>query len=379
MELQDARGRAPARARRAGRAAGARGFDWIVAGVSIWWMVGLFVDGWAHSNLTRLETFFTPWHALLYSGFAATAAALGIGTLVNLRAAAPGSSLVTAVRESLPGHRWLRAVPAGYELSLLGVVVFGVSGVGDLTWHLVFGIERSVDALLSPTHLGLALGIGLALSGPLRAAWRRADVGRRASWGHLAPAVLSLTFTYSLLTFFTEYASPRVTPWAVLSGIRFGQSGLAIGIAGILLQTALLMSFALLVARRWRLPLGVFTFVLGVNGALMAAFAPRLGIALLPSAVIGGLAADLLYAALRPAPERLVPMRAFAFAMPVALYLVYFVNLAIVSPGLYGTGITWTIHFWTGSIVLAGVVGWLLSYVMFPPATPRSARTSGTE
>jgi hypothetical protein len=370
MELQDARGRAPGRAGHAGRAAGARPFDWIVAGASIWWMVGLFVDGWAHSNLGRLETFFTPWHALLYSGFAATAAALGIGTLVNLRAAAPGSPLVTAVRESLPGRRWLRAVPAGYELSLLGVVVFGVSGVGDLTWHLVFGIERTVDALLSPTHLGLALGLGLALSGPLRAAWRRPDAGGRASWRQLAPAVLSLTFAYSLLTFFTEYASPRVTPWAVLSGVRFGQSGLAIGIAGILLQTALLMSFVLLVARRWRLPLGVFTFVLGVNGVLMAAFNPTLGLALLPSAVLGGLAADLLYLVLRPAPQRPVRMRAFAFAMPVVLYLVYFANLEIVGPGIYGTGITWSIHLWTGSIVIAGTVGWLLSYVMFPPATP---------
>jgi hypothetical protein len=373
VELRNALGRASDNAGRADRAAATRRFDWIVAGASIWWMVGLFVDGWAHSNLGRLETFFTPWHALLYSGFAATAAALGIGTLVNLRAAAPQSSLVAAVRESIPGHRWRYSVPAGYELSLLGVVIFGVSGVGDLVWHTVFGIERTVDALLSPTHLGLALGLGLALSGPLRAAWRRADAGGRASWRQLAPAVISLTFTYSLLTFFTEYASPRVTPWAVLSGPRFGQSGLALGIAAILLQAAILMGFVLLVARRWRLPIGVFTFVLTVNGVLMAAFRPTLGLALLPCAVVGGLAADLLYATLRPTPRRLVRMRTFAFAMPVALYLSYFVNLAIVGPGLYGNGITWSVHFWTGSIVIAGIVGWLLSYVVIPPATPTLA------
>ena len=38
-----------------------------------WLLVGLVVDGWAHNNLQALETFFTPWHALFYSGFLATA------------------------------------------------------------------------------------------------------------------------------------------------------------------------------------------------------------------------------------------------------------------------------------------------------------------
>ena len=38
-----------------------------------WLLVGVMVDGWAHNNLEALETFFTPWHALFYSGFVATA------------------------------------------------------------------------------------------------------------------------------------------------------------------------------------------------------------------------------------------------------------------------------------------------------------------
>jgi hypothetical protein len=38
-----------------------------------WLLVGLVVDGWAHNNLQALESFFTPWHALFYSGVAATA------------------------------------------------------------------------------------------------------------------------------------------------------------------------------------------------------------------------------------------------------------------------------------------------------------------
>src|SRR3546814_9388797 len=40
----------------------------------LWMVVGLFLDGWAHDN-AKPESFFTPWHGVLYSGFAASAAA----------------------------------------------------------------------------------------------------------------------------------------------------------------------------------------------------------------------------------------------------------------------------------------------------------------
>jgi hypothetical protein len=40
-----------------------------------------------------------------------------------------------------------------------------------MAWHLVFGIETDVAALLSPTHLLLATGAALIVAGPLRAAW----------------------------------------------------------------------------------------------------------------------------------------------------------------------------------------------------------------
>src|SRR5207247_5824305 len=93
----------------------------------------------------RRRRFFTPRHALLYSGFAAAAVALGARTLLNLRAAdarsSPVALAVRSVRDGLREPRWPAALPAGYELSALGVVIFGVSGVADLTWHVIFGIE----------------------------------------------------------------------------------------------------------------------------------------------------------------------------------------------------------------------------------------------
>ena len=53
-------------------AAGGRYFDLIVSLLSLWIIAGLYLDGSAHHHIPDLiETFFTPWHAVLYSGFLA--------------------------------------------------------------------------------------------------------------------------------------------------------------------------------------------------------------------------------------------------------------------------------------------------------------------
>src|SRR5437660_3571237 len=100
-------------------------FDWIMVVVSIWWLGGLFIDGWAHSNIPQLETFFTPWHAVFYSGYLAVGLTLIVKMLQNLRQLAPGtdgtapSSWAALVKNSLPDNRWLKTIPVGYELTLL--------------------------------------------------------------------------------------------------------------------------------------------------------------------------------------------------------------------------------------------------------------------
>ncbi len=343
------------------------GFDWVMVVVSIWWLGGLFIDGWAHSNIPQLETFFTPWHAVFYSGYLAVAFTLLTQILLNLRQSALSDggttpSLVKLVRESLRGNRWRRAIPSGYELSVLGLAIFGVSGIGDLTWHLVFGIERGTEALLSPTHLGLAMGIGLALTGPLRAAWRR--TGGTPSWRQLGPAILSLTFTFSLLTFFTAYASPLVTPWPIIDSGHSATSG----ITDILLITALTMSIVLLAVRRWRLPFGTFTFMLGLNGALMVVFHPDSLLVSVPTALLGGLAADIMYRLIQPSLDQPASVRLFAFVVPLLFYALYFIDLQIVGPAIFQSGILWSVPFWAGAPVIAGITGFLLSFVMIPPA-----------
>ncbi|HET8846095.1 MAG TPA: hypothetical protein VFN35_31825 [Ktedonobacteraceae bacterium] len=344
------------------------GFDWAMVVVSVWWLGGLFIDGWAHSNIPQLETFFTPWHAVFYSGYLAVAFTLLVRVLQNLHRAASGPDGVapswgTIIRESLRGNRWLKSIPRGYELTALGLVIFFFCGLGDMTWHILLGIEKNTEALLSPTHLGLALGIGLALTGPLRTAWRRAEAA--PSWKRLGPAIFALTFTFSLLTFFTSYASAVVSLWP----LRDDFSSATRGITNILLTTGLTMGFVLLAIRRWKLPFGTFAFMLGLNGVMMAVFYPPALLVSLPTGLLGGLAADLLYRLLQPTLKRPESVRIFAFLVPLTFYIVYFVSLLIVGPIFFGNGILWSPPFWAGAPVIAGFVGFLLSYVMIPPAS----------
>jgi hypothetical protein len=67
------------------------------------------------------------------------------------------------------GHAPLRAIPVGYGLTVIAVVVFAAAAFGDLAWHMIFGIEQSITILFSPTHLVLVA----ASSGPVCPSCRR--------------------------------------------------------------------------------------------------------------------------------------------------------------------------------------------------------------
>jgi hypothetical protein len=44
-------------------------FDWLVILLAGSGTVGIYIDGWAHTHLTNIETFFTLWHAVFYGSF----------------------------------------------------------------------------------------------------------------------------------------------------------------------------------------------------------------------------------------------------------------------------------------------------------------------
>ena len=100
----------------------------------------------------------------------------------------------------------------------------------------------------------------------------------------------------------------------------------------------------------------------------MVVFSPQSLLVSFPTALLGGLAADLLYRVLQPSLDQPISFRLFAFLVPTMFYTLYFVDLAIVGPIIFQSGILWSAPFWAGAPVIAGITGFLLSYVMLPPA-----------
>ncbi|MGH7461724.1 MAG: hypothetical protein ACREMA_11960, partial [Longimicrobiales bacterium] len=315
-----------------------------------------YLDGWAHIHIPQLETFFTPWHAVLYSGFLAVAA----------------FTVATSWRNRAIGQPWSRALPSGYEGTFLGIVIFAVGGIGDMLWHVLFGIETDFAALLSPTHLALAVGMGFIVAGPLRSTWRQghapgAPPGLTEQW----PAWVSLGFLLAVFAFMTQYAHPFGFLWAAEAArppVQAGERGIflvqATGILGILLQTGIMMGLLLATLQRQALPPGILTPILTVNTVVLTLMRQRLLVSgpylLIGIAVLGGIVGDLLLWWLRPSRERPQALRVFVFAMPAGLYAVYFLAL------MATTGIWWSVHLWTGAIVLSGLTGWLLSHLAIP-------------
>jgi hypothetical protein len=282
--------------------------------------------------------------------------------------------LATMLLNHRRGQPWRATLPIGYPLSLLGVLVFAAGGVGDLLWHELFGIEKEFNALFSPSHLALGAGLGLIVSGPLRATWQRPD--HRLSWPQAGPALLSLAALISTFTFFAMYAYPLVSNIAAADHYDWypevGQMG---GAVSILLTAALLTAPTLLALVRWQLPPGSLGLVWGINAVAMAILNWHhsytwflLGAMLLAVGVI-----EALRLALRPTRSRVGTLRLFGFLAPTLLMASYFLTILAI------TGTHWTIHLWTGVIVQAGLVGWLLSYLVVPPALPGEQRSPPTK
>jgi hypothetical protein len=333
------------------RPRGSLRFDWLMLLVGLWPLAGALTDANAHINDPQLESFFTPWHALLYSGVLAVGLTIG----------------AVAWRNHQRGYGWTRAVPPGYGLTLVGVGVLGVAGIGDLIWHSLYGIERDIPALTSPTHMLIILGILFVVAGPLRAAYAR-PVDQVRGLAQL-PMIVSVMLTYVFLTVPLQYLHPFSYRFAQYGDVDIfanqpyppASSFLAegMGLAAILVTSAVLSSLTLFLMRRWQLLFGALTLMLTVDIAALGAL--QRDFSLVPAAFVTGLLADLLILTLRPSPARPNLFRLFAFLLPALYFTAYFVTLFLTSQ------VVWIIHLWVGSILAAGWVGWAISYLVVPP------------
>lgn len=333
--------------------------------LALWTLLGLFVDVWAHGQPNLVESFFTPWHAIFYSGFLATA----------------GWMLWPVARGVQNGKSPFAEVPAGYELGAAGVLVFAVGGLADMVWHTALGIERGISIQESPPHILLIIGLTLITLSPFRSAWAAQGADDDApSLRAFLPALLSLTLVTCIISIIIIYqwgftashfmmggTVERV--WGVLGSNSFAaqlirEAALHRAISNVIISNLVLYGPILIMLRRWQPPFGSATILLTVTTLLMAAVTGFVVPSLLVVPVIGGLAADVLIQALRPSPQRVGALRAFATIAPMALWSPYF----LVAHVLWH--VAWPPEVWGGVIVWTGISGLGLSLVAVPsPST----------
>ena len=323
--------------------------DLISAVLGVWAVVGLFLDGWAHHTRPELESFFTPWHGVLYSGAAAATAWL----------------VVLIRRRHTGGRTWGQAVPPGYGLGLVGALGFGAAGVADMVWHTIFGVEVDIEALLSPSHLLLFASGLLMLSSPLRAAWLSPE--SRTAFRQLLPALVSLTATTAVVAFFFHYLSPLQE--AVAARPAGADHDAATGLAGIFVTNAILVAPLLVLIRRFgRPPLGTATFLFAAVAALLTLDGDFAFPEAIPAALVSGLGVDGLLRLVRPAADEPHRFWVAAALAPLPLWSVYFLAVQVAG------GVRWPVELWSGAIVMTALMGFGLGLLSLPSGYPRRVR-----
>ncbi|NRF90602.1 hypothetical protein HQN89_06090 [Paenibacillus frigoriresistens] len=308
--------------------------------MGMWLIIGLFIDGFAH-NHGAVETFFTPWHAILYSGYLACAVWIFYLTYQN---------------KSRGIHAtWIQAIPTGYKLGVAGVIIFFLGGLGDMYWHTVFGIEKNIAALLSPTHLILLTGALMILTSPYRAI-SHAEDEVSPTFRQLLPALTSIALTFAVMAFFLMYAwSFRQNLWMARE-----EDAIARAVVDFLTTTMLLVLPVMMVLRRWKLPFGTATYFFVFQAVLMAildSFSHYGSIVIL---LISGIAADLMFRFIKQLEASDWRYKIVFFVIPVLIWGLYFADLSIFHT------LDWAPELWGGTMFICGLCSLGLSILAAP-------------
>jgi hypothetical protein len=328
---------------------------WIMLVASAWLVTGLQLDAYAHATTPQLETFWTPWHAVLYSGIAVS----GLTLVWLLRGRLP----------AVPTYQSVLALPNALRVPLLGMAFLLVGGGVDTLWHNIFGIEKGLEIFVSPSHEMIILGMALVAMGPVL--MLATAPGDRLGFGGGALATVSALLSALPVHIYTLHAS-------VLAVDYFGGDGPVVRIFGMdgqifhgyLASTALLLLPIVLVGRRWRLPVGVPTVLVAVPAlAMHAMFLSQAPVWWLPLAVAAGAALAELVLRLAALVVRLPREAAWAVTGLVAPPLVWGTLLAVADAQ---TGVSWNVHVVSGLLTYTSITGVLTVLVarnVQPPAT----------
>ncbi|AEV86441.1 hypothetical protein ACWT_5424 [Actinoplanes sp. SE50] len=313
---------------------------WVLLVASAWLVIGLQLDAYAHATTPQLETFWTPWHGVLYSGIAAS----GFTLLWIMKARLP----------SIPTYQSLLALPNALRLPLAGMASLLVGGGVDTLWHNIFGIEKNLEIFVSPSHELIILGMVLVAMGP--ALMTATEPGRRLGTGGAFLVAISALFAVLPLHIYSLHAS-ALGFHHLGTGVRvpnvFSVDGQLVH--GYLFSTVLLLVPILMIGRRWPLPIGLPAALVAIPALLMhlmfdseAPWWPQLTVAI---------AAPVVELALRVA-NRLVTLPVTGRWVALGLIAPPAVWGAVLLVGKIQTGtVGWNVHMVTGLLTLVALTG----------------------
>lgn len=319
-------------------------FDWLYITLSLLFTLGVALDLWSHGRFGPDQSVFSEYHMLFYSAIATMGLLLFGLHLVNVRAGIP----------------WVDSLPVGYGLSLVGILLFGMSGVFDLIGHALWGFEVGIEALYSPSHFGLFTSSMLFRMAPIRAMLARHRSGEHPGLLQVIPGLIGLTsFIAACSASILGYAPLGGMPFALQSNRQLSDNiGIMLGVAGTFIQTALIFGALLWLMHRMRLPFGSFTLVFLFVGLLTLI---RQGPLTLSVALIAGVLIDLFAYAL---PRRLPSptwLWVFSFGAPVILWMTFYGFIILTN---YNGGTYYTPYIWLGSTIQCGLIGLGLSFLI---------------
>lgn len=332
-----------------------------------WVISGLYIDLDYHLR-NDAESFFTPAHAFLYAG------------LVFLIVV---TALVALGRAS-EGLRGRELLPVGYQVAGIGIAVFSIGGVADLIGHTFFGFETAFNALLSPSHETIGVGIMLMMVGPVRAALlatpRPATLVQQLPMLIAAASLLELVrwgthylFLSGAERLYAPYTEPAATQEALtIMTLAFNKQGT--GLTSLIVESLFIVGITLYLVRNFRLRPGALTIVF-VLGTLLIAFAESTSWTqawgFMLASVLSGLTGDAIVARTPDIRANRARYAMLAIAVPVVFQATV---LLWVIAALGGTW--WSPTFAIGSLVYCGIFSLLLSYAAYaePSAAPTESR-----
>ena len=357
-------------------------YDTIVLLLGLWCLGGLLTDAFAHISGVVDDTFFTPWHAIWYSG--ATAYGLYITYAIL-----PEGGVQELVRHPF---KVLGDVEPQHKPGVYGIIIFGISGVGDMIWHETLGVESNTDILLSPTHIGLFIGLIMSVTAPIWSAWPDGKSGTSGLTSQLllvfgagaAWSVVQLIFRYTNLWFrgLSEFCYSGSTDFCQYE--HYNQ-GLEVGLQSFWLQALLLTGVLILFLRRWKPARGSMFILFMIQAVSMWVYS-EFSSTVFQMSLLLALAAELFLPAFnRWGMKVYVPLMATAqVVIFMGMWWVEAQRISNVSYWFEGSELHvlpfgWTIHATFGTVVLAAAIAWFAVVVAEGPSLPGVAEASSAE